>query len=32
MSEGTVRLERRGSVAHVTIERPQARNAVTWAM
>lgn len=29
---GTVRYERAGDVAHVTFDRPQARNAMTWSM
>lgn len=32
MSEGTVRLEIAGAIAQVTFDRPQARNAMTWAM
>jgi enoyl-CoA hydratase/carnithine racemase len=32
MSEGTTRLEIDGAVAHVTFDRPAARNAMTWAM
>lgn len=32
MTDGTVRLERRGPVAHVTFDRPHARNAMTWEM
>lgn len=32
MSEGTVRLERSERVARVTFDRPEARNAMTWAM
>jgi enoyl-CoA hydratase/carnithine racemase len=32
MSEGTVRLSIEGSVASVLFDRPQARNAMTWAM
>lgn len=32
MSEGAVRLAIDGAVAHVTFDRPQARNAMTWAM
>jgi enoyl-CoA hydratase len=31
-SEGRVRLEVRGNVAHITFERPEARNALTWSM
>ncbi len=31
-AEGTVRLERRGAVAWVTFDRPQARNAMTMEM
>lgn len=31
-SDGVVRYERRGAVAHVTFDRPSARNAMTWAM
>jgi enoyl-CoA hydratase/carnithine racemase len=32
MSEGTVRLEIEESIAYVTFDRPEARNAMTWAM
>lgn len=32
MSDGTVHLEIQGGVASVTFDRPQARNAMTWAM
>ncbi|UYQ73094.1 enoyl-CoA hydratase/isomerase family protein [Pelagibacterium flavum] len=32
MSSGTVRLDIVGSVARVTFDRPEARNAMTWAM
>lgn len=32
MSEGVVRLERRGTTAVVTFDRPEARNAMTWTM
>lgn len=32
MSEGLVRLERHGLLATVTFDRPQERNAMTWAM
>ena len=32
MTEGVVRLEIDGAVARVTFDRPQARNAMTWAM
>jgi enoyl-CoA hydratase len=32
MSEGMVRLHIRGAVASVVFDRPQARNAMTWAM
>jgi enoyl-CoA hydratase len=32
MSEGAVRLEIDGAIARVTFDRPQARNAMTWAM
>lgn len=32
MSEGTTRLSIQGGVASVTFDRPQARNAMTWAM
>jgi enoyl-CoA hydratase len=32
MSAGTVRLEIDGAIAHVTFDRPEARNAMTWAM
>lgn len=32
MSEGTVHLTRQGGVASVVFDRPQARNAMTWAM
>ena len=32
MSEGAVRLSVEGVIAHVTFDRPQARNAMTWAM
>lgn len=32
MSDGEVRLVREGPVAHVTFDRPQARNAMTWKM
>lgn len=32
MSEGTVHLGIQGGVASVTFDRPQARNAMTWAM
>jgi enoyl-CoA hydratase/carnithine racemase len=30
--DGTVRYQRRGSVAHVVFDRPAARNALTWSM
>lgn len=30
--EGTVRLEIEGAIASVTFDRPEARNAMTWAM
>lgn len=30
--DGVVRWERRGVAAHITIDRPHARNAMTWAM
>ena len=30
--QGTVRLTRDGAVAYLTFDRPQARNAMTWAM
>ncbi len=30
--EGAVRLRIEGAIAHVTFDRPQARNAMTWAM
>jgi enoyl-CoA hydratase len=32
MGEGAVRFEREGPVARVTFDRPEARNAMTWAM
>ena len=32
MSDGIVRLQVDGAIAHVTFDRPQARNAMTWAM
>src|SRR5438132_3930365 len=32
MSDGTVRLEIDGAIAHVTFDRPKARNAMTWGM
>jgi enoyl-CoA hydratase/carnithine racemase len=32
MSDGTVHLNIQGGVASVTFDRPQARNAMTWAM
>lgn len=32
MSDGTVHLTIQGAVASVTFDRPQARNAMTWAM
>lgn len=32
MNEGRVGYERRGSVAYVTFERPERRNAMTWTM
>ena len=32
MSEGQVLIERNGSIAMVTFDRPQERNAMTWAM
>lgn len=32
MSDGTTRLAIDGNVAHVTFDRPAARNAMTWAM
>ena len=32
MSEGAVHLEISGGVAKVTFDRPEARNAMTWAM
>ncbi|HEY8707970.1 MAG TPA: enoyl-CoA hydratase/isomerase family protein, partial [Burkholderiaceae bacterium] len=32
MNEGTVRLEIQGPLATVTFDRPQERNAMTWAM
>jgi enoyl-CoA hydratase len=32
MSEGQVQLERQGAMAMVTFDRPQERNAMTWAM
>ena len=32
MSDGTVHLKIEGGVASVTFDRPQARNAMTWAM
>lgn len=32
MGAGEVRLERRGRVAWITFSRPEARNAMTWAM
>jgi enoyl-CoA hydratase len=32
MSEGAVRLELQGTLATVTFDRPQERNAMTWAM
>jgi enoyl-CoA hydratase/carnithine racemase len=32
MSDGTVHLRRDGPVAHVTFDRPAARNAMTWSM
>jgi enoyl-CoA hydratase len=32
MSDGAVRLAVEGAIAHVTFDRPAARNAMTWAM
>ncbi|QCI67352.1 enoyl-CoA hydratase/isomerase family protein [Phreatobacter stygius] len=32
MDQGTVRFTREGAIAHVLFDRPQARNAMTWAM
>ena len=32
MSEGQVVIERNGPIAMVTFDRPQERNAMTWAM
>jgi enoyl-CoA hydratase/carnithine racemase len=32
MSEGETRVQREGAVAHVTFDRPAARNAMTWRM
>jgi enoyl-CoA hydratase len=32
MNEGAVRYQRDGVIARVTFDRPQARNAMTWAM
>ena len=32
MSDGAVRLEIDGAIAHITFDRPAARNAMTWAM
>jgi enoyl-CoA hydratase/carnithine racemase len=32
MTDGTVHLTREGPIARVTFDRPQARNAMTWAM
>jgi enoyl-CoA hydratase/carnithine racemase len=32
IGEGTVRLDVRGGIAHITFERPEARNALTWSM
>ncbi|MGH3666612.1 MAG: enoyl-CoA hydratase/isomerase family protein [Egibacteraceae bacterium] len=32
MGAGAVRYERRGPVAHLTFDRPEARNAMTWTM
>ena len=32
MSKGTVRLTVEGNIAAVLFDRPQARNAMTWAM
>jgi enoyl-CoA hydratase len=32
MSEGRTRWEKRGAVAHILFDRPQAFNALTWAM
>jgi len=32
MSDGTVRLAIEGAIAHVTFDRPAARNAMTWTM
>lgn len=32
MGEGRVRYERRGATVHVTFDRPEARNAMTWTM
>ena len=29
---GTIQFERRGSTAFITFDRPNARNAMTWAM
>jgi enoyl-CoA hydratase len=29
---GTVRYERAGNIAHIVFDRPEARNAMTWAM
>lgn len=30
--EGTVQFRRDSAVAHITFDRPQARNAMTWTM
>ena len=32
IADGRVRLDVQGNVAHITFERPNARNALTWAM
>lgn len=32
MNEGVVRYRREGAVAHIVFDRPEARNAMTWAM
>ena len=32
MDQGTTRYRRDGAAAHVLFDRPQARNAMTWAM
>jgi enoyl-CoA hydratase/carnithine racemase len=32
MGDGAVRFERRGDAAQLTFDRPEARNAMTWAM